>query len=865
MAEKSGSLCKPMPRLGRSRWFGSGGFSEVYQDPQNPDRLIKVLKTPLTGEAAERVYRLIHIDTWARPSDHERFLTRFAWPLECFGQSGEVTGFSMPKAQPNFWFDLQAAGQTKSKLLHVKYLSNAKYWQRAAVQSSQPAFSETQRRELSIDIFDSLGALHRNFLVFGDISSNNICAGQGKEPQGFFLDADSIGLPDEIEQENITTPDWETPENLAPFERSVCLAALLAWRLFTESSTTYPKRSVAELYQGPARERFEKMLEVYQTGNLAGLEELARLFRSHRTQGEAENAIDQAAKSQFARNILREANAGVSPAHQQIIESAIKQVGFEEAIDAAPAKERLKLLGKGALAGSAFKLDVLPESSSSLRPTSVGQLRDMIFDARFEDIAVCIAEKGLGPLELDPWLPRVVQHALIHVDVPTITTTTEPGRTIVQWEWPNIQYVTAAVIYIRSSGYDNVRELIIRRAGDRYGSAEINCSEPMKGHVYLRLAVKSSIGREFVGTPHSAASFIGEPIPQPRRLVSTLPSSGNLENRRLVEVVDPVVEAEREERERLEARKYRRRKVLLGAAAVLLTGIFVGAVINLFWEDPKNTQVVFASDRDGDWDIYVTGPKVGEETPLTYNNFDDRNPQWSPDGQFIVFESFRDGDWEIMQMNSDGSDEGSFTANEFSDRDPAWADNGRLVLFASDRDGNWEIYSTGQESGVDTRLTYNNFDDRNPQWSAGGDYIVFESFRDGDWEIMRMNSDGSDEGAFTVNEFSDRDPAWADNGRLVLFASDRDGNWEIYSTGQESGVDTRLTYNNFDDRNPQWSPDGRFIVFESMYDGDWEIMRMSTGEVEWGTRFKVYTENDDQDRDPAWNLNPSNNKETKKG
>jgi TolB protein len=83
---------------------------------------------------------------------------------------------------------------------------------------------------------------------------------------------------------------------------------------------------------------------------------------------------------------------------------------------------------------------------------------------------------------------------------------------------------------------------------------------------------------------------------------------------------------------------------------------------------------VFASDRDGDWDIYVRRSN-GDVEPLTVNGHNDRNPVWHPDGDFIAFESQYDGDWELLRMNTDGTDVRSYTFNTTQDIDPVWKGN----------------------------------------------------------------------------------------------------------------------------------------------------------------------------------------------
>ena len=58
---------------------------------------------------------------------------------------------------------------------------------------------------------------------------------------------------------------------------------------------------------------------------------------------------------------------------------------------------------------------------------------------------------------------------------------------------------------------------------------------------------------------------------------------------------------------------------------------------------------------------------------LTANWWSDSDPAWSPDGTQIAFASDRDGDFEIYTMRSDGTDVRQLTRNNVQDRNPAWS------------------------------------------------------------------------------------------------------------------------------------------------------------------------------------------------
>lgn len=72
---------------------------------------------------------------------------------------------------------------------------------------------------------------------------------------------------------------------------------------------------------------------------------------------------------------------------------------------------------------------------------------------------------------------------------------------------------------------------------------------------------------------------------------------------------------------------------------------------------PDGTQIVFASDRKGDGDIYIMDPTGGGQQLLTFedNGAEDRKPAFVPIIQSIVFLSNRDGEsFQFYVMNSRG-------------------------------------------------------------------------------------------------------------------------------------------------------------------------------------------------------------------
>src|SRR5207253_4348389 len=80
----------------------------------------------------------------------------------------------------------------------------------------------------------------------------------------------------------------------------------------------------------------------------------------------------------------------------------------------------------------------------------------------------------------------------------------------------------------------------------------------------------------------------------------------------------------------------------------------------------------------GNYEIYVLDADLWHEctgtgpTNLSQSASADLEPAWSPDGTKIVFASNRDGNYELYTINPDGTGVTRLTRNTVSDREPSW-------------------------------------------------------------------------------------------------------------------------------------------------------------------------------------------------
>lgn len=258
-------------------------------------------------------------------------------------------------------------------------------------------------------------------------------------------------------------------------------------------------------------------------------------------------------------------------------------------------------------------------------------------------------------------------------------------------------------------------------------------------------------------------------------------------------------------------------------------------------------KIAFASDRDGNFEIYSMDADGGGQTRLTENSGEDFSPTWSPDGTRLAFVSNRDGNTEIYVMNADGTGQTRLTNNTAGDISPVWSPNGLQIGFVSNRDGNDEIYLMNPDGTNQTNLTQDPADDSSFTFSPDGAMLAFSSARDlNDFDIYTMNAGGTGVVRLTTAPGADINPSWS-VFQGITFQSNRDGNDEVYSMAVNGGGQTRLTNNPELDIDPAQSSDGARIAFATARDGNLELYLMNAD----GTSLVRLTNNDAADLQPA--------------
>ncbi|HTU15078.1 MAG TPA: hypothetical protein VMF31_07765 [Solirubrobacterales bacterium] len=175
------------------------------------------------------------------------------------------------------------------------------------------------------------------------------------------------------------------------------------------------------------------------------------------------------------------------------------------------------------------------------------------------------------------------------------------------------------------------------------------------------------------------------------------------------------------------------------------------------------SRIIYASDNDGDYEIYSRKADGSGLIQLTKNTADDMSPSVDANGRIFFT---RDNE-DIFRMNSDGSGIVQLTNSPGWNSTPDVSRSGAVVVFSSDRDGGeTEIYSMKSDGSSETRLTNDPDSDVCPEISPDGKQIAFCTNRfdtGGDvwnYDIATMSIGGAGVKQITKLPTIDVEPSW---------------------------------------------------------------------------------------------------------
>ncbi|MEO6385465.1 MAG: DPP IV N-terminal domain-containing protein [Sphingomonas sp.] len=249
-----------------------------------------------------------------------------------------------------------------------------------------------------------------------------------------------------------------------------------------------------------------------------------------------------------------------------------------------------------------------------------------------------------------------------------------------------------------------------------------------------------------------------------------------------------------------------------------------GSVDGMFSPDGKT--IVFATNRASrapqSYDIWLVDSDGTNPRPLSSDPAMEETPAFSPDGTRVAYASERDGNSEIYVKNVDGSGEVRLTNDPGMDIHPIWLSDGSGLIFNSSRRAKnaedpeiFDIFSIRPDGTGLRQITRHNGVSTYASVSPDGRRLLFRRVVDGNSEVFVANADGSNEVNLTNKPGFDGWALWSPDSKRIVFVSDRTNKdaLEIYLMNADGTGVVQLTHANVRSFAPGFSPDGRKILY----------------------------------------------------
>jgi len=183
---------------------------------------------------------------------------------------------------------------------------------------------------------------------------------------------------------------------------------------------------------------------------------------------------------------------------------------------------------------------------------------------------------------------------------------------------------------------------------------------------------------------------------------------------------------------------------------------------------PDGRRLVYASDQDGNLDVWIKDLTSGTPRRLTRHVATDTQPAWSPDGKAVAFVSMRrdvKGDLFIWK----GGKTRGLTGRDTADGHPAFSPDGRALFFAAGPEGRTRIERIELDSGRRRAVTGWGAD--HPAPSPDGRYLAYTLFDPaGRGRIAVSRPDGEEQRLVTSADFHAGFAAFSPDGSQLVYA-----------------------------------------------------------------------------------------------
>lgn len=243
-------------------------------------------------------------------------------------------------------------------------------------------------------------------------------------------------------------------------------------------------------------------------------------------------------------------------------------------------------------------------------------------------------------------------------------------------------------------------------------------------------------------------------------------------------------------------------------------------------------RIVLASDRDGDFEIFVMDVDGSDLRQITSNDVDDVRPDWAPDGRRIVFS--RMDRLRIANVDKGTDCPLGFFGRKVKGTHPAWSPDGRWIAYSSGDCYGSAVIATRLDGARQAWFAdgYETWVALDPTWKPHGRSLVYQD-HDESAVVIEKRRHAREYKQRSLFRISDgiRGPVSSPDGSMLLFSGGWDGGFDhdmphtdfrlmVFSGGQKRVVDAGDGWSSLPG---SWSPDGSRIVMYNDRTGSFDI------------------------------------------
>ncbi len=200
-------------------------------------------------------------------------------------------------------------------------------------------------------------------------------------------------------------------------------------------------------------------------------------------------------------------------------------------------------------------------------------------------------------------------------------------------------------------------------------------------------------------------------------------------------------------------------------------------------------------------EVFASSVETATTKRITNTPEQERSVSFSPDGKAILYASERDGSWNIYQTKLAREDEAYFYASTILEEEvviaspkeefqPAFSPDGKEVAYLEERTALKVVNLESKESrlimAADKNYSYAD-GDQHYEWSPDSKWFLVNFLQPEQWtsQVGLVSAQGGEITDLTQSGFGGFSPRWMMDGKMVMWFSTRNGMSDISNGGSE--------------------------------------------------------------------------------